>query len=105
MILEKTFGEIIKKLREENNLTLREVAESLNIDISMLGKIEKNYRKPTKELIKKIAILFKASDKDLKIAFLSDAIAYKVMDEEDFANEVLKAAEKKVKYLKTKKIS
>ena len=103
MKLEKTFGETVKKLREEQNLPLREVAEALQIDTSMLGKIEKNNRKPTKQLIEKFAKYFKVSDKDLMIAFLSDAVAYQIMDEEDLSSEVLKVAEQKVKYLKTKK--
>lgn len=105
MKFEKTFGDTVKKLREEKNLPLREVAEALEIDTSMLGKIEKNNRKPTKQLIEKFAKYFKVSAKDLTIAFVSDTVAYQVMDEEDFANEVLKVAEKKVKYLKTKKTS
>ncbi len=105
MKLEKTFGETVKKLREEKQLPLREVAEALGIDTSMLGKIEKNSRKPTKQLIEKFAKFFSVSDKDLLIAFLSDTVAYQVMDEEDFVSEVLKVAEKKVKYLKNKKSS
>lgn len=105
MKFEKTFGETVKKLREEKNLPLREVAKALKIDTSMLGKIEKNNRKPTKQLIEKFAKYFKVSEKDLTIAFVSDTVAYEVMDEEDFASEVLKVAEKKVKYLKTKKTS
>lgn len=105
MKLEKTFGETVRKLREEKQLPLREVAVALCIDTSMLGKIEKNSRKPTKHLIEKIAKFFNVSDKDLMIAFLSDTVAYQVMDEEDFASEVLKVAEKKVKYLKNKKTS
>lgn len=105
MKLEKTFGETIKKLREDKQLPLREVAEALSIDTSMLGKIEKNSRKPTKKLIEKFAKFFNVSDKDLLIAFLSDTVAYQVMDEEDFASEVLKVAEEKVKYLKTKRTS
>jgi HTH-type transcriptional regulator, competence development regulator len=105
MDIEKTFGDTIKKLREERNLPLREVAEKLKIDTSMLGKIEKNSRKPTKQLITKFAKLFKVNYKDLKIAFMSDTVVYHVMDEEDFASEVLRVAEKKVHYLKTKKSS
>ncbi len=103
MKLEKTFGETVKKLREDQNLPLREVAEALSIGTSMLGKIEKNNRKPTKQLIEKFAKYFKVNDKDLMIAFLSDSVAYQIMDEEDLSSEVFKVAEKKVKYLKTKK--
>lgn len=103
MKLEKTFGDTIKKLREERNLPLREVAEALSIDTSMLGKIEKNSRKPTKQIIEKFAAFFSVSGKDLTIAFLSDTVAYQVMEEEDFSSEVFKVAEEKVEYLKTKK--
>jgi len=100
MKFEKTFGDTVKKLREEKQLPLREVSEALKIDTSMLSKIEKNNRKPTKQLIEKISKYFKVSNKDLLIAFLSDAVAYQVMDEEDISSEILKVAEKKVKYLK-----
>jgi transcriptional regulator with XRE-family HTH domain len=103
MKTEKTFGDTIKYLREEKKLTLREVSEYLNIDTSMLGKIEKNNRKPTKQLIVKFSKLFNVSEKDLTIEFLSDSVVYQIMNEEIFANEVLKVAEKKVKYLKTMK--
>jgi transcriptional regulator with XRE-family HTH domain len=103
--MEKTFGETIRNLRNEKHLSLREVAEALNIDTSMLGKIEKNSRKPTKQLIEKFANYFNVSDKELIIAFLSDTIVYQVLDEEDFACEVLKVAEKKVRYIINKKTS
>lgn len=46
---------------------------------------------------------FNVRDKDLTIAFLSDTVAYHVIGEEKFASEVLKVAEEKVKYLKSKK--
>lgn len=102
MKTEKTFGETIKKLREEKKLTLREVAEALEIDTSMLGKIEKNSRKPNKILIENFASFFDVNEKDLTISFLSDSVAYKIIDE-DYPVEVLKVAEEKVNYLITKK--
>ena len=100
MKFKKTFGETVKKLREAKKLTLREVAEELGIDTSMLGKIEKNNRKPTKQLIEKFAKFFNVSAKELTIAFVSDTVAYQVMNEEEVAKEVLKVAEKKVRYMK-----
>ena len=98
----ETFGEIIKKLRISNNLTLREIAELLKIDTSTLSKIEKNKRSANKELIKKIAQIFKFSEKELLINFLSDKVAYNLINEE-FGQEILKVAEEKVEYLKAKK--
>jgi HTH-type transcriptional regulator, competence development regulator len=105
MNFENTFGETVKKLREGKNLTLKEVAKHLKIDTSMLGKIEKNSRKPTKKLIERISKLFDVSEKDLTIAFLSDTVASQILYENEFTSEVLKAAEKKVKYIKAKKTS
>lgn len=105
MKLEKTFGGTIRKLREAKSFTLREVAKELGIDTSMLGKIEKNNRKPTKQLIEKFAKFFDVSDKELTIAFLSDKVAYQVLNEEEVAQEVLRAAEQKVRYMKEQKNS
>ena len=98
--MEKTFGDTIKKLRETNSLTLREVAEKLGIDTSMLGKIEKNTRTPTLQIIQKIAQIFNVSDKELRINYLSDMIVYHIVQEEEFADEILQEAKKKINYLK-----
>lgn len=102
MKTEKTFGDTIKKLREEKKLTLREVAEAMEIDTSMMGKIEKNNRKPNKILIQNFAKFFDVNEKELLIEFLSDSIVSKVYSE-DYPQEVLKVAEEKVQYLITHK--
>ncbi|MBP7731031.1 MAG: helix-turn-helix transcriptional regulator [Bacteroidales bacterium] len=96
-----TFGEHIRTLRETAGLTLKEVAENVEIDISLLAKIERNERQPTKKLIKNISNYFKVDDKELFNEFLSDQIAYKILDEEADLN-VLKVAERKIKYGITK---
>jgi transcriptional regulator with XRE-family HTH domain len=100
---DKTFGETIKKLREERQMPLREVADALGIDTSMLGKIEKNNRRPSKTLLDKMATFFDVSERELTIAYLSDAVVYQVLEDEDFAAEVLKVAEEKVQYIINRK--
>ncbi|MCZ2267425.1 MAG: helix-turn-helix domain-containing protein [Ignavibacteriales bacterium] len=97
-----TFGEQIRLLREEAKLSLREVAEQIGIDTSLLGKIERNDRQPTKEQIKFIAKFFNLNEKDLIKEFISDQIAYKILEEEADL-DTLKVAEKKIQYLKSKK--
>lgn len=97
-----TFGEHIRILREEAKFSLREVAEKIGIDTSLLGKIERNDRQPTKEQIKLVAKFFNLSEKDLMKEFLSDQIAYKIMEEEADI-DTLKVAEMKIEYLKSKK--
>lgn len=96
----KSFGEHLRQLREESGLTLKFVSEQINIDTSLLAKIERNERQPTKLIIKHIADFFKVDEKELQNDFLSDQIAYKIIDEEADLS-ILKVAEEKVKYLKT----
>lgn len=95
-----TFGEHLRNLREKAQLTLREVAGSIQVDPSLLAKIERNERQPTKQLIKDISAYFKVNEKELLSELLSDQIAYKILDEEVDLT-ILKVAEKKVSYLKT----
>ena len=97
-MISKTFGEIIKSFREEMNLPLRVVAKEVGIDTSTLGKLEKNERNPSKDLIRKFSNYYKVDERDLLIAYKSDNVAYKLM-EDDNAIEILKAAEEKVKYI------
>jgi transcriptional regulator with XRE-family HTH domain len=92
-----TFGEYIRELREKAGLPLRKVAAQLDIDPSLLGKIERNDRQPTKEQIKKLAKIFEQDENFLLSEYLSDQIAYKVLEEES-EFDILKVAEKKVQY-------
>lgn len=95
-----SFGEHLRNLRETQSLTLKNVAEQIGIDTSLLAKIERNERQPTKQIIKQVAEFFKCNEQELLNNFLSDQIAYKILDEEADI-EILKVAEEKVKYLKT----
>ncbi|MEO8109830.1 MAG: helix-turn-helix transcriptional regulator [Ginsengibacter sp.] len=99
-----TIGEQLRKLRENANLSLREVASNIGIDPSLLGKIERNERQPTREQIKQVAIFFKVNKKQLIKEMLSDQFAYKIIEEEADL-DTLKVAEEKVEYLKKHKSS
>lgn len=92
-----TFGEHLRILRGISGYTLKEVASSIGIDISLLAKIERNERQATKPLIKKVSVFFNVDEKELLNEFLSDQIAYKILDE-DADISILKVAEKKIKY-------
>lgn len=94
-----TFGERIRKLREEQELPQRKVAALLDIDTSLLAKYERNERHPSKELITKIAELFKIDSSELVNEVLSDKIAYQILEEEA-DTKILRVAETKVEYLK-----
>lgn len=53
--IEKKFGDFIKKLRKENNLTVRQLGEKTGISIAYLSQIENGKRGlPSPEILKKL---------------------------------------------------
>ena len=96
----ETIGQILRNKRQILGLLLRQVSAYVDIDQAILSKIERNERKPTKEMLDKLAEILKLDKDELLIQFISDKIAYEIVDE-DCASKVLKVAEKKIKYLKS----
>lgn len=94
-----SFGERIKKIREEQGTPLRIVAFHLSVDQAVLSKIENGKRKATKKQVELISHYFNVPVKELLIDWLSDKIVYDI-EEEEFGIEALKVAEEKVKYQK-----
>ncbi len=95
----ETVGEKLRQLRERNEMPLRKVAALIDIDVAILSKMERGERKLTKEVVLKLADIYKYSADDLLISFLSDKIMYEIQNE-DLGEKALKVAEQKVKYLK-----
>jgi len=96
-----TFGEKIRQLREELKLPQRKVAALLDIDTSLLAKYERNERQPSKEMIKKIANIFKVDCAELISEAFSDKLAFQILEQEA-DSKILRIAENKVEYLKIK---
>ena len=95
-----SFGELLRSLREEAGQTLKTVAEHIEMDTSLLAKIERNERQPTKLIVKQVAEYFQVDENELLLEFLSDRIAFQII-EENANMEILKVAEEKVRYFKT----
>ena len=91
-------GEQIRKLREGKGMPLRKVAAELDIDQSILSKIERGERKASKDQIVKIASIFEVDEKELLINYLSDKVIYELKGE-DLAEDALKLAERKIQYI------
>jgi transcriptional regulator with XRE-family HTH domain len=70
----KSFGEYIRKKREEKDLPLRKVAAALDIDTSILSKIERNERTATKEMIPIISKILERPEKEIEIEFIQSVI-------------------------------
>ncbi len=93
----ESFGKVIKKLRSERGLLLREVAASLQIDPSLLSRIESSNKHATREHVIRLAAILNTDENELLINYLSDKIIYQLQGEE-LAIEAMLVAEKKIRY-------
>ncbi len=97
----RSFGEYIRSLRESAGLPIRKIAAQIDIDPSLLGKIERDERQPTKEQIASIAKIFRQDEKYLTQQLLSDQFAHRVI-KEDSDLSIFRVAEDKVRYFTQK---
>ncbi len=95
----KTIGQMLRELRDGKNLLLREVGAKLSIDPTILSKIERDERMPTKEQVKALADFYKDQKNEVIIAWLSDKLVHEV-ENEDLALQAMMVAEEKIKYKK-----
>lgn len=98
----KNIGQTLRAFREAKGLLLREVGAELSLDPTLLSKIERSDRMPTKEQVKLLSQFYGDKRNEVIIAWLSDKLVYEVQDE-DLALLAMKVAEKKIEYLKTQK--
>ncbi len=102
--MKETFGELIKRLRTEKELTLTQLAAKLDLDSANLSKIENNKRDFDEKRLVLLAEVFNLDLYKLRTEFFSDVIAKKVY-ESNCDNETLILAEQKLEYLKLKKLA
>jgi len=98
----KNIAEIIRELREQNRLLLRQVAAEIEIDQALLSKIERGERMPTKDQVIRLAKFYKVDLNEFLIAFISDKLVYELQNEE-VALKAMQVAEKKINYIAKKK--
>ncbi len=97
----ETIGYKLRKLREENNLLLRNVAAMLDIDVAILSKMERGERRLTKEIVSKLAKIYKHDIEELTVLYLSEKVIFEIGHEE-LAIKALHVAEDQIKNQKTK---
>ncbi|MFC2130049.1 multiprotein-bridging factor 1 family protein [Bacteroidota bacterium] len=95
----KNFSDIVKNEREKRGWILRKAAAELDIDQAIISKIEKNQRKATREQVEKFSKVYNLDLNDLLKLWLSDKIIYEISEQEN-PIEILKIAEKQIKYNK-----
>lgn len=69
-----SFGEYLRNRREELGLPLRKVAAELDIDTSILSKIERNERAATKDMLPTLSKALELPEKDIQIEFIKSTI-------------------------------
>jgi transcriptional regulator with XRE-family HTH domain len=67
-------GKFIHQLRKERNYTLKFVADKLEMDLSLLSKIENGERQIQKHMLKGISEVFELDFKKLQIDFINNRI-------------------------------
>ena len=82
------FIDKIKKLREEQTLTQRQVATELGIDVAMYNRFEKGERNMKRELVKNLAHIYGISENELLTLWLAGKV-YTLLSEENFAEDVI----------------
>jgi transcriptional regulator with XRE-family HTH domain len=97
----KFFGEHLRYVRTSRNLLLREVAADLKIDPSLLSRIERGIKRPTREQVIQLGSILKTNVNELLVHYLSDRVVYELKDE-TLALQAMRFAEKKITYIKRK---
>jgi transcriptional regulator with XRE-family HTH domain len=87
MTHENSFGKKLRELRQERNEPLRVVAAAIEVDSSLLSKIEHGERLPTEQQLEKLAIYFNIALEELTAL----AIAEKIVTSYDYTMTTLQA--------------
>ena len=86
-----SFGEYLRSRREDLGLPLRKVAAELDIDTSILSKIERNERNATKDMLPILSTVLEIDLKDLEVKFIGEQIQSQFGDMKNL-KEALKTA-------------
>jgi len=86
----------LKELREQNGLKQREIAAKLEVDTAYISKMESREKPISRTYLSKLAKLFKTSEKQLLILWLSDKV-FDTVNGEKLAEDCLELTLKRVR--------
>ncbi len=101
-LMKTTFGEYIRLLRNENELTLTQLAAKLNLDSANLSKIENGKRDFDEKRLPRLAKIFKINLTELRNEYITDQIGKQIY-ETNCTKQLLQVAEEKAEYRRTLK--
>ena len=73
-----TFGEWLRNQREQRNWPMRRVAAQLDVDVSIISRMETGNRQPQRDYVEKLARIFDQDAGALLVLYLSDRVAYEL---------------------------
>lgn len=101
--MKEPFGQYIRSLRKENNLTLTQLAAKLELDSANLSKIENGKRNFDEKKIDLLCSIFRLDKKQIEKELVSEKIVKSVYNY-NASEEILMLAESKLKYYKASKL-
>lgn len=90
-------GEYIRERREARHLLLRQVAHALDMDATMLSKIERGVRALKEDRLPLLAEILDLDLKTLRTQWIADKV-YLLIEREENPLDVLKVAESQLPY-------
>lgn len=94
----KSFGETVKDLRIAKKMLLRQVAAKMNVDSSLLSRVENGMKKLSREQVVALANVLDTNQEQLLVLYLGERVVYELKDEEDLAIDAIMVAEKRIRY-------
>ena len=82
------FREKIKELREQHEMTQRQLATLLEIDVALYNRFEKGERKMKREMVEKLAGIYNLPSDELIKYWLAGQV-YSILMEEELASEAI----------------
>jgi transcriptional regulator with XRE-family HTH domain len=89
-------GQYLHDLRLSHGYSLKKVADYINVDISLLSKIEHGERQLQRHMLGGIAEIFNLDQRELQIKFLNDRIEDEFGDE-PYLKEAMAELSKRLK--------
>ncbi len=101
--MKETFGQFIRRLRNQDKLTLTQLAAKLDLDSANLSKIENGKRNFDEKKIGLLCSIFNLDSKQIEKELISEKIVKNIYSYNE-SEEILILAESKLKYYKAKKL-
>jgi len=98
--MKTTFGEYIRLLRTEKELTLTQLAAKLDLDSANLSKIENGKRDFDEKRLPKLSKIFGLHLEELRNEYVTDQIGKQIY-ETNCTKQLLEVAEEKAEYRRT----